>query len=147
MRTPSSGTPPNFARISCEFVPLCTLSLSYSAFIAFRYLIMSQTLSQLVSLQSRPDAAADTVAQYQALPVAHHQMEEATYNSGAQAVEEVVAWTPPPRLFTLICAAPCATLTLGGRPGQRICGGTSAAGFPPFVFCTFSPSPPPWTNC
>ena len=53
---------------------------------------------------------------------------------------------PGPRPSTLICAAPCATLTLGGRPGPRICGGNSASGFPPFVFCTFSPSPPPWTN-
>ena len=53
---------------------------------------MSQTLSPLASLQSRPDAAADTPAQYQALPVAHQQMEEATYQSGALAVEDVVAW-------------------------------------------------------
>ena len=46
-------------------------------------------------------------------------MEEATYNSGALALEDVVAWAtsldPPLRLFTLICAAPRATLTLGGR--------------------------------
>ena len=55
-----------FVRISDEFVPICTLSLSYSTLIAFRYLIMSQTLSQLASLQSRPDAAADTLAQHQA---------------------------------------------------------------------------------
>ena len=41
--------------------------------------------------------------------------------------------------FTLICAPQPATLILGGRPGPRTCGGNSAAGFPPFVFCTFSP--------
>ena len=37
------------------------------------------------------DAASNTPAQYQALPVTHHQMEEAPYNSGALAFEEVVA--------------------------------------------------------
>ena len=52
---------------------------------------MSQpTLSQLASLQSRPDPAADTLAQYQALPVAHHQMEGATYQSRALGVDDVV---------------------------------------------------------
>ena len=51
---------------------------------AFRHLNMSPTLSQLASLQSSPDAAADTLAQYQALPVPHHGMEEATYDSGSR---------------------------------------------------------------
>ena len=81
----------NFVGISYEFVPLCTLSLSYSALIAFRYVIMSQTLSQLASLQSRPDGPAGTLERYKALPVAHHQTEEATYGSWALPVEEVVA--------------------------------------------------------
>ena len=58
----------------------------------FRYLIMSQTLSKLVSLQSGPDAAAGTLAQYPTLPVTHHHMEEGTSNSRALAVEDVVAW-------------------------------------------------------
>ena len=40
-------------------------------------------MSQLASLASRPDPAADTLAHYQALPIAHHQLEEATYESGA----------------------------------------------------------------
>ena len=35
-----------------------------------------QTMSQLASLASRPDPAADTLAHYQALPVAHHQLEQ-----------------------------------------------------------------------
>ena len=105
---------------------------------------MSQTLLRLASLQSRRDAATDTLAEYQALLVAHHQMEEATYNSGELAVEEVVAQAasldPVPKVIHI-------DLRLGGRLGPRICGGNSASGFPPFVFCTFSPSPPPWTNC
>ena len=57
--------------------------------------------------------------QYQVLPVAHHQIGEETYNSGALAVEDIVAWaasqTPLQRLFTLICAAHCATLTVGQK--------------------------------
>ena len=40
-----------------------------------------QTMSQLASLASRPDLAADTLAHYQALPVAHHQLEEAHFLS------------------------------------------------------------------
>ena len=47
-----------------------------------------QTMSQLASLASRPDPAADTLAHYQALPVAHHQLEEATYESEALGVEQ-----------------------------------------------------------
>ena len=44
-------------------------------------------MSQLASLASRPDPAADTLAHYQALPVAHHQLEEATYESEALGVD------------------------------------------------------------
>ena len=51
-----------------------------------------QTMSQLASLASRPDPAADTLVHYQALPVAHHQLEEATYGSGALGVDDVVGW-------------------------------------------------------
>ena len=49
-----------------------------------------QLLSQIASLQSRPDPAADTLAHYQALPATHHQLEEATYWSGALGVDDVV---------------------------------------------------------
>ena len=52
----------DITRILYEFVPLCTFSLSYSALITFRYLIMSQKLSQLAFPQSRPKAAANTLA-------------------------------------------------------------------------------------
>ena len=52
-----------------------------------------QTMSQLASLASRPDPAADTLAHYQALPVAHNQLEEATYESGALGVDDIVGWT------------------------------------------------------
>ena len=58
-------------RILYAFVPLCTLWLSHSALIAFRFFIMLPTLSQQPSLQFGPDAAADTPVQYQALPIAH----------------------------------------------------------------------------
>ena len=51
-----------------------------------------QTLSQLASLHSRPDLAADTLAQCQALPVAHHQLEEAIYQSGALGVDDLIGW-------------------------------------------------------
>ena len=53
---------------------------------------MSQRLSQLASLQPRPDLAVDDLARKEAIPVAHHQMEEATYGSGALALEEAVVW-------------------------------------------------------
>ena len=53
---------------------------------------MPQQLSQLASLASRPDPAADTLAHYQALPVAHHQLEEATYESEALGVDDIVGW-------------------------------------------------------
>ena len=52
---------------------------------------MSQTPSQLASLQSKLDVAADTLARYEALPVTHHHMGEANYGCGALAVKEVVA--------------------------------------------------------
>ena len=100
-------------------VPLCTLSLSCSPLIAFRYLIMSQMLSQLASLQSTPDAAADTLARYEALPVAHHQMEEATYNSGPLVVEEVVAWAAsldlPLEVIHIDLRSPSRNSYLGGK--------------------------------
>ena len=51
-----------------------------------------QTMFQLASLASRPDPAADTLAHYQALPVSHHQLEEAAYLSGALGVDDVVGW-------------------------------------------------------
>ena len=80
---------------------------------------MSQTLSQLASLQFRPDAAADTLARYQALPVARHQMEEATYNSGALAVEDVVAWAasldPAPEVVHIDLRSPSHNSFLGGK--------------------------------
>ena len=77
-----------------------------------------QTLSQLASLQSRPDAAADTLAQYQALPVAHHQMEEVTYRSGALSVEDVVVWAaslnPAPEVIHLDLHSPSRNSYPGG---------------------------------
>ena len=73
----------NFVRISYEFrtnlpsFPLFRFPTA-QAFFAFSLTMSQQTMSQLASLASRPDPAADTLAHYQALPVAHHQLEEAT---------------------------------------------------------------------
>ena len=98
-----------------------------------------QTMSHLASLASRPDPAADTLAHYQALPVAHHQLEEAAYLSGALGVDDVL-WaglhpsTPPPRSSTSTCAAPPATPTSGGGVGPQRCEGNCAANSPPLNF-------------
>ena len=147
----------NFLRISYKFAPLSTVPLSYgsqSLSLTLSLTMSQQTLSQLASLQSRPDAAADTLTQYQALPVAHHQMEEATYQSGALAVDDVVAWAtsldPSPEVIHIDPRSPSRNSYLGGKAWStnlwrelRL----RVPGFPPFVFCTFSPYPPPWTNC
>ena len=72
-------------------------------------------------------------------------MEAETYNSGALVVEDVVAWAasvdPAPEVIRMNLYNPSRTSYLGGRPGPRIRRGNSALGFPPFVFCTVSPSP------
>ena len=91
-----------FVRNLYVFAPISTISLSHSSQSLCLPLLVTksqQTLSRLASLQSRPDAAADTLAQYQALPVPHRQIEEATYRLfrwrmswGGQH-----PWTPPPR--------------------------------------------------
>ena len=78
-----------------------------------------QTMSQLASLASRPDPAADTLAHYQALPVAHHQLEEATYQSGALGVDNVVGWAasldPSPDVIHIDMRSPTRNSYLGGR--------------------------------
>ena len=107
-----------FVQILHEFAPLCTVSLSYNSHILS--LTMSrQTLSHVASLQSRPDAASDTLAQYQALLVAHHHMEEATYQSGTLAVEDVVAWAasldPSPEVIHIDLHSPSCNSYLGGK--------------------------------
>ena len=69
-----------------------------------------QTMSQFASLASRPDPAADTLAHYQALPVAHHQLEEATYGSGPLGVDDVVGWAacldPSPEVIPINMRSP-----------------------------------------
>ena len=80
-----------------------------------------QTMSQLASVASRPDPAADTLAHYQALPVVHHQLEEATYQSGALGVEDVVGLAayldppPPPEVIQIDMRSPTRNSYLGGR--------------------------------
>ena len=78
-----------------------------------------QTMSQLASLASRPDPAADTLAHYQALPVAQHQLEEATYGSGALGVDDVVGWAasldPSPEVIHIDMRSPTRNSYLGGR--------------------------------
>ena len=78
--------------------PISTVSISHSSQSLSSHLLLTmsqQTLSQLASLQSQSDPVADTLAHYQALPVAHHQLEEATYQSGALGVDDVVGWAAP----------------------------------------------------
>ena len=76
-------------------------------------------MSQLAGLASRPDSAADTLAHYQALPVAHHQLEEATYQSGALGVDDVVGWAasldPSPDVIHIDMRSPTRNSYLGGR--------------------------------
>ena len=78
-----------------------------------------QTMSQLASLASRPDPAADTLAHYQALPVAHHQLEEATYESEALGVDDIVGWAasldPSPDVIHIDMRSPTRNSYLGGR--------------------------------
>ena len=78
-----------------------------------------QTMSQLASLASRPDPAADTLAHYQALPVAHHQLEEATYESEALGVDAIVGWAasldPSPDVIHIDMRSPTRNSYLGGR--------------------------------
>ena len=83
-------------------------------------LTMSQhTMSQLASLASRPDPAADTLAHYQALPVAHHQLDEATYDSEALGVDDIVGWAasldPSPDVIHIDMRSPTRNSYLGGR--------------------------------
>ena len=114
-----------FARISYEF------RTNLPSFPLFRFLtalelsshslltMSQQTMSQLASLASRPDPAADTLAHYQALPVAHHQLEEATYQSGALGVDDVVGWAasldPSPEVIHIDLRSPTRNSYLGGR--------------------------------
>ena len=78
-----------------------------------------QTMSQLASLASRPNPAADTLAHYQALLVAHHQLEEATYESGALGVDDIVGWAasldPSPDVIHIDMRSPSRNSYLGGR--------------------------------
>ena len=107
-----------FVPISYEFAPISTVSLSHSS--QSRFLpVFEQILSLLASLQSRPDAAADTLAHYQALPIAHHQMEEATYQPEALSVEDVVAWAaslnPSPEVIHLDPRSPSRNSYMGEK--------------------------------
>ena len=66
-----------------------------------------------------PDPAADTLVYYQALPVAHHQLEEATYLPGALGVDDVVGWAtsldPSPEVVHIHLRSPTRNSYLGGR--------------------------------
>ena len=78
-----------------------------------------QTMSQLASLASRPNPAADTLAHYQALPVSQHELEEATYLSGALGVDDVVGGAasldPSPEVIHIDMRRPTRNSYLGGR--------------------------------
>ena len=117
----------------------------------FFTLIMSQTLSQLASLQSRPDPSADTLVAYQVLPVAQHGMEEATYNSEALAVEEIVDWAaslfPAPHVIHIDLRTPTCNSYFGGKAWATELWREPRRRVPSLHFCTFFPPPPPWTSC
>ena len=111
-----------FARISYEFTLISTTSLSHSSQSLSSHLLLTmsqQTMSQLASLASRPEPAADTLAHYQALPFAHHQLEEATYLSGALGVHDVVVLAasldPSPDVIHIDLRSPTRNSYLGGR--------------------------------
>ena len=81
---------------------------------------MSQeTLSRLANLQSHADPAADTLAHYQAPPVAHHQLEEATYQSVALGVDDVVgsaaSLDPSPDVIHIDLRSPTRNSYLGRK--------------------------------
>ena len=104
-----------------------------------------QTLSQLASLQSRPDPAADTLAQYQALPVAHHQMEEATYQSGALGVDDAVGWAaslpPSPDVIHIDLRSPSCNSYLWGKAWATNLWRELRFRLPSFKFLHLTPQP------
>ena len=78
-----------------------------------------QTLSRLVSLHSRPDPAADTLAHDQGVSAAHRQLEKATYQSGALGVNDTVGWAasldPSPDVFHIDLRSPSRNSYLWGE--------------------------------
>ena len=64
------------------------------------------------------------MARYQALPVADHQMEEVTYQSGALAVEDVFAWAasldPSPEVIHIALRSPSRNSYMGGKAWSTI---------------------------
>ena len=104
-----------------------------------------QTLSQLASLQSRPDPAADTLAQYQALPVAHHQMEEATYQSGSLGVDDVVGWAasldPSPEVIHIDLLSPSRYSFFWGKAWATTLWTELRFQLPSFEFLHLTPQP------
>ena len=78
-----------------------------------------QIMSELASLASRTDPSADTLGHYQALPVSHHQLEEAAYLLGALGVDDVVGWAtsldPSPEVIHIDMRSPTRNSCLGGR--------------------------------
>ena len=108
----------NFEQIYPHFHCFAFSQLS-KPFFAFCLTMSQQTMSELASLASRPDPAAYTLAHYQALPVAHNQLEEATYGSGALGVDDVVGWAasldPSPDVIHIDLRGPTRNSYLGGR--------------------------------
>ena len=102
----------NFVQTSYKFVQ----TLHESALFSFMFLAlidvmsMSRTVSQLASVQSRPNPSVDTNAEYQGLPVQQHLIEEALYDSDNLALEVVVAWAaslkPPTEVVHIDLCSP-----------------------------------------
>ena len=115
-------------RKSYEIVRICTtlhcfLLVLSSDRLPLSFLTMSQTLSQLATQRSRPEPSADTLAVYQGFPVAHHHMEEATYDQDALGVAKVVDWAASlalaPEVVHIDLRSPLRNSCLGGTEPWR----------------------------
>ena len=104
-----------------------------------------QTLLQLASLQSVPDLAADTLAEYQALPVAHHQLEEATYLAGTLVVDDVAGRAASldrsPEVVHIDLRSPTRNSYLGGKAWSTTLSRELRSQLPSLKFLRLTPQP------
>ena len=102
-------------------------------------------MSPLASPQSRPDPAANTLAHYQALPLAHHQLEEATYQSGALGVDDVVGWAasldPSPNVIHIDLCSPIRDSYFGEEARAKILWRELRRQLPSLKFLHLTPQP------
>ena len=102
-------------------------------------------MSHPAIVASRPDPAADTLAHYQALSVAHHQLEEAAYLLGALGVDDVVGWAasldPSPKVIHIDMRIPTRDSYLGGRGWATTLWRELCRQLPSLKFLASNPSP------